>query len=378
MRRSSRRGSIPAPRGRGSRPAVSGWSEGHAAGFAEGSRYGWHTGACEAVVGRTPLGAGLLREAKVFFIKEGFDSLDNGILDALQGLVSEAAGLHESEDAAGRAAVETPDLVIVLNGTRFPVSQVESLRSQGVPTALWLVDDPYHTDRSSQIAPLYDYVFTHEVNAVSRYRELGCPNVHYLPLAAGPHIYYPRKVDRGFHTDICFIANAFPNRVEFIDRIAPFLEKHRVLIAGWWWERLQSFGRLQGKIRQNVSWMPPEEVCSFYNGAKIVVNLHRADNDPGDQNSGGLQGHSINPRTYEICAAGAFQLTDVRPELPAMYRPGIEVATYQSPEEFMEKAAYYLEHDAEREAMALRGLRRTREEHTYRHRVEALLRTLWT
>jgi spore maturation protein CgeB len=320
---------------------------------------------------------GKLWNLHVFYVKEGFTSLDDGIVEALQSLAREVTTLHEGEDAAGLAGQLHPDLVIVLNGTRFPLAQVDALRAQGIRTAIWLVDDPYHTDMSRNTAPHYDDVFTHEINCVSFYRELGCPSVHYLPLAASLQSYAPRNVELPFQKEICFIANGFENRIAFIDQIAPFLARKKTFIAGWWWDRLRNYGLLQDKIKLNSQWMPPEEASSYYNGAKIVINLHRSDQDPANFNSVGIAGHSINPRTYEICATGAFQLTDSRADLPQLYRPGIDLATYESPQDFIEKASYYLEHDQEREAIAIRGFHRTLQEHTYRKRLTALLQLLF-
>nr|WP_275983949.1 glycosyltransferase [Paenibacillus hamazuiensis] len=314
-----------------------------------------------------------MRDVRVFYVKEGFASLDRGIIHALQKLVREVVPLHEADDAAGLALRHRPDLVLVLNGTRFPVSQADALRAQGIRVALWLVDDPYHTDLSSVTAPHYDIVFTHELGCVEFYRQLGCPQVHYMPLAAGPETYFPRRVDAEYRTDICFIGNAFRNRLAFIDEIAPFLADKKVLIAGWWWDRLSRFELLRDKIRLNTDWLSPEETCSYYNGAKIVVNLHRADDDPSNFNSRGIAGVSVNPRTYEIGACGSFQLSDLRGDTASLYRPGVEIATYSSPAEFISIAAYYLEHEREREGIALRGLRRTLEEHTYAKRLDSLL-----
>jgi spore maturation protein CgeB len=342
-------------------------------GFLQGWRLGRHLGSCERIAQRTEPDTGTVYDLKLFYVKEGFASLDEGIVEALRGLVREVVPLHESEDAAGLALDSRPDAVIVLNGTRFPVSQTDRLRELGIWTVLWCVDDPYHSDVSAVLAPHYDYVFTHERNAVSMYHELGCKRVHYLPLAAAVHLYHPRRTETSRHTDICLIANAFTNRLSFIDAIAPYLATKKVLIAGWWWDRLSSFQLLRDKIRLNADWMPPEETAACYSSAKIVMNLHRSDHDPFNTNSRGLNAHSINPRTFEICATGAFQLTDVRGDMDAWYRPGIEIETYDSPAQFIEKAEYYLTHDDERETVGLRGFRRTLEEHTYRKRLRTLL-----
>ncbi len=117
-----------------------------------------------------------------------------------------------------------------------------------------------------------------------------------------------------------------------------------------------------------------EEVVQYYNGAKIVLNIHRTtENDSDNKNSLGAAGSSINPRTYEISACGAFQLTDLRDDLPQYYTPGVEIEAYSSPHEAMQKMIYYLSHEQERVQIAMNGLNRTLREHTYLDRIHRLL-----
>lgn len=69
---------------------------------------------------------------------------------------------------------------------------------------------------------------------------------------------------------------------------------------------------------------------------------------------------------------GACLLTDWKDNLPNLFEPDIEVVTYRSAEECIEKVRYLLEHEADRQAIAAAGQRRTLREHTYYHRVERL------
>ena len=84
--------------------------------------------------------------------------------------------------------------------------------------------------------------------------------------------------------------------------------------------------------------MSPEKTAEFYNGTKIMLNMHRSTEDQSfNQNSSSIPASSPNPRMFEICSTGVFQLTDVRGDLPSFYEPGIEIATYDSPaERFMQ------------------------------------------
>ena len=55
------------------------------------------------------------------------------------------------------------------------------------------------------------------------------------------------------------------------------------------------------------------------------------------------QGDFVNPRTFELAAAGAFQLVDARALLPELFAPG-ELATFTSLPEMLLGIDYYLAH----------------------------------
>ncbi|MCD1258076.1 glycosyltransferase [Paenibacillus athensensis] len=351
--------------------AEAGRSAGQRVGMAAGRRLG----RCQAVLDAAVPPPVRLREASVLFIVQGFDAIDEGIVQALQETVRQwqAATAY---DMLERALALRPDLVLVLNGLHvFPpehAAQLDELREQGIRTAVWYADDPYFTDHTADLAGHYDYVFTHEMGCLAFYRELGCAQVHYLPLAANPHVFKPLHADLSYSSDICFIGNGFPNRIELFNRLTPFLRGKKVLLAGALWERLAGYRLLESSIK--LQWVPIEETVKYYNGAKIVINVHRLTYDEVfNKNSRNLPGHSVNPRTFEISACGTLQITDVRHDLYRYYTPGAEIETFVSPSELIAKISYYLAHEEERMRIALGGLRRTVEEHSYAARLTQLL-----
>jgi hypothetical protein len=78
-------------------------------------------------------------------------------------------------------------------------------------------------------------------------------------------------------------------------------------------------------------------------------------------------------RHFEVPGCGAFQLTNANGELADLFEPGREIAFYQDNADLCERIAYYLSHDAERQAIADRGYRRAHAEHTLDQRVRTLL-----
>src|SRR5690606_4532155 len=120
--------------------------------------------------------------------------------------------------------------------------------------------------------PHYDHIFTHEAGVVNYYNSLG-GKVSYLPFAAPVELAAPTQVDHSYWTDGCLIGSGFPNRIAFIDHIAPYLKDKRVFIAGGLWNQLKAYGSLRSSI--HLHGVPVNEALNYYNGAKIVLNLHR-------------------------------------------------------------------------------------------------------
>lgn len=307
-----------------------------------------------------------------------YASLEQGISEALGKLVREAVVVSPKEEPVRIAAEIRPDLVLVLDalGVSFPTASADALRELGIRTAVWLPDDPYHSDVSVGVAPHYDYVFTLEQSCIPLYKDLGCQEVHYLSFGASPELIRPTVVDSQYRSDICFIGSAFANRVALFDRMAPYLAGKDMKIIGYWWERLANYALLSKHI-QGI-WLSPEETMKYYSGAKIVINLHRGVYEEAhNSNSRNLPAFSVNPRMFEICACGTLQLTDARDELPLFYKPGVDIETFASPEDLMWKIEYFLTHENERRHIALNGLYRTVHDHTYMNRVTQLLQIVF-
>jgi spore maturation protein CgeB len=83
-------------------------------------------------------------------------------------------------------------------------------------------------------------------------------------------------------------------------------------------------------------------------------------------------GDFVNPRTFELAACGAFQLTDRRSLIRDLFTAS-EVATVSSPDELPGEISRWLREPDQRVAMAAQARQRVLAEHTYTHRMLALL-----
>lgn len=70
-------------------------------------------------------------------------------------------------------------------------------------------------------------------------------------------------------------------------------------------------------------------------------------------------------RVLDIMAAGGFLLTSYNPEIANFFEDGEDLALATTPEEMVEKTAYYLEHEDERKAIARAGQQKVLEQFDY-------------
>lgn len=96
--------------------------------------------------------------------------------------------------------------------------------------------------------------------------------------------------------------------------------------------------------------------------SRITVNHH-----------GSIPPFANNYRLYEATGVGTLLLTDWKENLPEMFEPEREVATYRTPGECAGRIAHYLAHPEEREAVARAGQARTLRDHTFARRIRELL-----
>jgi spore maturation protein CgeB len=115
----------------------------------------------------------------------------------------------------------------------------------------------------------------------------------------------------------------------------------------------------------------PEEAVKIFNATRINLNLHSSVRSDMLVSHGDLD----NPRTFELAACGAFQLTDRRALMPELFEED-ELATFTSMDALRAALDHYLAHPEERAPMAAKTRARVLADHTYQHRMRALVDTI--
>ena len=84
----------------------------------------------------------------------------------------------------------------------------------------------------------------------------------------------------------------------------------------------------------------------------------------------------MNTRTFELAAAGACQLVDLKEDLQHLFKPGEEILGYRDLGELRRQLDFHLAHPDEARAIGENARRRALAEHTLRHRIEEMLATV--
>lgn len=264
--------------------------------------------------------------------------------------------------------IERPvDILISLAQAPLSPEALTQLRERGVITAMWFVEDCRRFGTWQQISRYYDYMFLIQKDPYISYVEAaGAGKAIYLPLACDPAIHRPLDVAAEerprWGSPISFVGAGYHNRQQVFAQLAsrPFK------IWGTEWPEGHPFDKL---VQEKGRRLDPQEYVKIFNSSDINLNLHSSMERDGVDPFGDF----VNPRTFELAACGAFQLTDNRTLLPEMFSEGEEIITFGNQNELEEKIDYYLSRPDERRAIADAARKRVLRDHTYEQRVKSML-----
>ena len=81
-------------------------------------------------------------------------------------------------------------------------------------------------------------------------------------------------------------------------------------------------------------------------------------------------------RIFDIMGCGGFVMSNYQYEIPEYFEIGVDLETYSSIEELIDKCSYYLSHEDQRAKIAANGYRKVCENHTYVHRIAQMIKAI--
>ena len=265
-----------------------------------------------------------------------------------------------------------------LTGGKGPSQELKDLvaecKSRGIPTVFWNKEDPSHTEDFLECARLFDQVFTTDADLLDFYRaELDHDRVGVLAFAAQPAIHNPIRPAAGYQErDIAFAGMYFAHRhserreqmdlllgaaMDVTPRLENGLEIFSRQLGGD--DRYQFPSPLAERVVGSLNY---QQMLSAYRAYKVFLNVNTVVGSPT----------MCARRVFEISACGTPVVSTPNPAISATF-PADEVVQVGERDEAGFALRALVNSPEIRDRMVHRAQRRIWAEHTYAHRVDAVL-----
>ncbi len=284
------------------------------------------------------------------------------VLTRVSDLARQASPRLDDRLQAGvaTAALEAGCEAVLNTEIHLAPAAVSRLRAAGVRVAFWYPDHITNIGRQSMLLAPYDALFFKEPILVDRLRSmLGLP-AHYLPEACNPTWHRPHG-EAGVDPHLVVVGNMYPSRTLLLDRLTAKgipLRLYGARPPRW----LGDAPSLRAHTGRSV--VRHEKARVFREAAGVLNNLH-----PGEV-------LGVNCRLFEATGCGGAVLTEFRPVLPELFDIGTEVLAFHDFDELVLQAERVLGEDGLSRRLGDAAAKRAHAEHTYDHRLAAILAVL--
>jgi hypothetical protein len=253
------------------------------------------------------------------------------------------------------ARVFHPDMVLALTQA-LSEETLTSLRRMGVPhLALWWGDPPANSQRWGMLAPGWDAVYIKDAAAVAKLKLVG-RNAHLLHEAMNPLWHKP--VASQANDTIAVAGNSYAYRQAVCLRLME--QKVPVALYG---PKPPVWSNSLYRKAHTGRYIVREEKSRVFGEALACLNTFSLS-----------EGNSLNCRAFEIAGAGGLQLIEYRPAIEQCFEPGKELLTFSTFEELMAHIERARKEPKAMQTIREAGARRALAEHTYKHRLDVILK----
>ncbi|MCH8303885.1 MAG: glycosyltransferase [Candidatus Marinimicrobia bacterium] len=209
------------------------------------------------------------------------------------------------------------------------------------PSAWWVIDTHLNYEDNLRSVGQFDYVFTAQKDGARKFRNDGILSAKWLPLACDPNQHQKVKTEKKY--DVVFVGNELgAEREKCLNGIKKHFPNHFI-----------------GRKFFN-------EMAETFSQGRIVFN-RSVKND-------------VNMRVFEALSTGSLLLTNKLDEngQGELFEEGKHLVNYNGESDLIEKIKYYLEHENEREKIAEAGMDYVHKNHSYQHRMGAILQSVFS
>ncbi|MBX9867014.1 MAG: FkbM family methyltransferase [Burkholderiales bacterium] len=235
-------------------------------------------------------------------------------------------------------------------------------KERSIPTIFWNKEDPVHFETFINLATLFDYIFTTDIDCVSRYKQkLKHNHVYFLPFACQPQINNPiEKYNR--KDAFCFAGAYYVRYPERTTNLADFvfnLNKFRPFDI---YDRNYYSDDINYKFPAEyrffiVGNLKYDKIDLAYKGYKYAVNM----------NSIKQSQTMFARRAYELLASNTLTVSNYSRGIRLMF--GELVVTSDDGNELLNRLKKLEHFPYYEDKLKLAGLRKAMSEHTYQDRL---------
>jgi spore maturation protein CgeB len=241
--------------------------------------------------------------------------------------------------------------MLVIGAKTIYPETVQSFRGRKI---FYFIDALPRYESVYPIIPLFDEYFLFEPTDVKIVKDKFGLNAHFLTLAYSPSRYFKKNITHDVY-DFSFVGSNYPKREEYLDSLLSVSE-NLCLYGDFYKSKYRTLRKKTKKVNA-----PFPLVNDLYNQSRININIHHPQSKEG-----------LAIRTFEIIGAGGFQLVERQKAALEFFEENKHMAFYDSKEEFVDKADYFLKHDGLRKQIAENCYYLAMQKHTWKHRMKEM------
>lgn len=250
-----------------------------------------------------------------------------------------------------------PDVLLQTGGRNQGAQHLEEAKKRGIPIALWYADAYGLSTKEDEkyFLELQDFVdvafvsckgIAEELKAVLGMNAVWLPqyfdNVHFSSTTK-------RLPDNQEIFDCCFIGNNYDPRLGREQTMLRLAKHFKVRVHGHYYKMFRT------KPILGV------DMVEAYKCSKIGLNFLYTHNPTELQ---------MSDRFFKVMGCGSFLLTPHVYGIEKLFTPGKHFVEWNGISDLIDKVSYYLEHNEEREAIAIAGQKEVLEKHRIAVRVK--------
>jgi spore maturation protein CgeB len=253
-----------------------------------------------------------------------------------------------------------PSFVLVIKGSPIFPAVIRRIRASTEALFLNLFPDNPLLMMPIESVEAYDLFFVKDHYVQRSLEAAGLRNLYYLPFYCVPELHHPVSLSEAeqarYGARISFVGSRYPYRERFVKALV----RYPIRLWGGGWTKTRD-----PEIRRMVAGplILGRDKLLVYCGSVLSLNHHHPLNDV----------FGVNTRTFELAAAGACQVVDLKEDLSGLFKPGTEMVGYRDLTELRRNLDYYLAHPDEATAIGANARQRVLAEHTLRHRIDEII-----